>query len=115
GKFDSLALVAQAGVSQQELVRRVGAVLPDGIEAITGAEITAEVQNDVQSAMSFFNTFMVIFAIVALLVGAFMIFNTFSITVAQRTRENALFRALGASKRQVLGSVIIEALAVGVL
>jgi putative ABC transport system permease protein len=65
--------------------------------------------------MGFFNTFMMIFAVIALLVGAFMIFNTFSITVAQRTRENGLLRALGASKRQVLGSVIAEAVAVGVI
>ena len=63
--------------------------------------------------LSFFTTFMLVFAVVALLVGAFMIFNTFSITVAQRTRENALLRALGASKRQVLASVLLEALAVG--
>jgi putative ABC transport system permease protein len=65
--------------------------------------------------MGSFNTFMMIFAVIALLVGAFMIFNTFSITVAQRTRENGLLRALGASKRQVLGSVIAEAVAVGVI
>ena len=58
---------------------------------------------------------MLIFAIIALLVGAFMIFNTFSITVAQRTRENGLLRALGASKRQVLGSVLAEAVAVGII
>src|SRR5207245_496376 len=56
-----------------------------------------------------------IFAIIALLVGAFMIFNTFSITVAQRTRENGLLRALGASKRQVLGSVLLEAVVVGII
>ena len=65
--------------------------------------------------MAFFNTFMLIFAVVALLVGAFMIFNTFSITVAQRTRENGLLRALGASRRQVLGSVLLEAVVVGII
>jgi putative ABC transport system permease protein len=65
--------------------------------------------------LSFFNTFLLIFAVVALLVGAFMIFNTFSITVAQRTRENGLLRALGASKRQVLGAVLLEAVVVGII
>jgi putative ABC transport system permease protein len=65
--------------------------------------------------LSFFTTFMLVFAAVAVLVGAYIIFNTFSITVAQRTRENALFRALGASRRQVLGSVLLEALAVGLI
>ena len=65
-------------------------------------------------ALSFFTTFMLMFAVVALIVGGFMIFNTFSITVAQRTRENALLRALGASRRQVLSSVLVEAAGVGV-
>ena len=68
-----------------------------------------------QKGLSFFNTFLLIFAVVALLVGAFMIFNTFSITVAQRTRENGLLRALGASRRQVLASVLVEAFVVGVI
>jgi putative ABC transport system permease protein len=115
GKYDSVSVLAAAGVSQTELARRLSAVLPSGTEALTGAQITAETQGEMARAFRFFNTFMLIFAVIALLVGAFMIFNTFSITVAQRTRENGLLRALGASRRQVLGSVILEALAVGVL
>jgi putative ABC transport system permease protein len=115
GKYDSISVVADKGVSQAELTRRISSVLPKGTEAITGAAITKETQSAARQAMSFFTTFMLIFAIVALLVGAFMIFNTFSITVAQRTRENGLLRALGASRRQVLGSVLLEALAVGLL
>ena len=115
GKYDSVSVLAASGVSQTELARRLSAVLPPGTEALTGAAITAETQSQMADAFQFFNTFMLIFAVIALLVGAFMIFNTFSITVAQRTRENGLLRALGASRRQVLGSVIIEALAVGVL
>lgn len=82
---------------------------------MTGAAVTKEGQDQVRKAMTFFNTFLLVFALVALLVGGFMIFNTFSITVAQRTRENGLLRALGASRRQVLSSVLIEALAVGVV
>ena len=115
GKYDSVSVLAASGVSQTELARRLSAVLPPGTEALTGAAITAETQSQMADAFQFFNTFMLIFAVIALLVGAFMIFNTFSITVAQRTRENGLLRALGASRRQVLGSVILEALAVGVL
>ena len=115
GKYDSVSVLAAPGVSETELVRRLSGVLPAGTEALTGAAITAETQSQMADAFQFFNTFMLIFAVIALLVGAFMIFNTFSITVAQRTRENGLLRALGASRRQVLGSVILEALAVGVL
>src|SRR5690349_1052257 len=115
GKYDSVSVLAASGVSQTELARRLSAVLPPGTEALTGAAITAETQSQMADAFQFFNTFMMIFAVIALLVGAFMIFNTFSITVAQRTRENGLLRALGASKRQVLGSVIAEAVAVGVI
>jgi putative ABC transport system permease protein len=115
GKYDSVSLVADQGVSQDDLVRRVSRALPSGIEVITGAAVTKEVQSDVRSAMSFFNTFMLVFAIVALLVGGFMIFNTFSITVAQRTRENAVLRALGASRRQILASVLFEATAIGLV
>ncbi|HET9076995.1 MAG TPA: FtsX-like permease family protein [Acidimicrobiales bacterium] len=113
GKYDSISVVAAGGVSQAELASRISRVLPPGTEAVTGAQVIRETQNDTRKALSFFTTFMLVFAIVALVVGAFIIFNTFSITVAQRTRENALFRALGASRRQVLGAVLFEALAVG--
>ncbi len=115
GKYDSVSVLAAPEVSQTELVRRLSGVVPTGTEALTGAAITAETQGEMADAFQFFNTFMLIFAVIALLVGAFMIFNTFSITVAQRTRENGLLRALGASRRQVLGSVLLEAFAVGVL
>jgi putative ABC transport system permease protein len=90
-------------------------VVPDGTEVLTGQEITEESQSDLKENLSFFNTFILVFAVVALLVGSFIIFNTFSITVAQRTRENALLRAIGASDRQVLGSVLGEAVIIAVL
>lgn len=115
GKYDSISLVAASGVSQTELVRRVSSALPAGIEVVTGKQVTKESQDDIKKALSFFNTFMLVFALIAVLVGAFMIFNTFSITVAQRTRENALLRALGASRRQVLASVMIEAVVIGLV
>lgn len=115
GKFDAVSVLAAPGVSETELVRRLSRVVPAGTEALTGAAITEETQGEIAKAFQFFNTFLLVFAVIALLVGGFMIFNTFSITVAQRTRENGLLRALGASRRQVLGSVLLEALAVGVL
>ena len=115
GKFDTISVVAAPGVTQRELRAAVAAVLPRGAEAVTGAVVTKETQDDTREALSFFRTFMLVFAVVALLVGAFMIFNTFSITVAQRTRENGLLRALGAGRRQLMASVLIEALAVGLL
>jgi putative ABC transport system permease protein len=115
GKFTSILFVAKGGVSQQQLVSNLRSALPHGLEALTGAALTKETQDSFQKALSFFNTFLLIFAVIALLVGAFMIFNTFSITVAQRTRENGLLRAVGASRRQVLGSVLLEALAVGII
>jgi putative ABC transport system permease protein len=115
GKFDTVSLVAAPGVTQQQLAARVAKILPRDVEAVTGTAMTEESQTAARKAMGFFRTFMLAFAVVALLVGAFMIFNTFSITVAQRTRENGLLRALGASRRQILASVLLEALAVGVI
>jgi putative ABC transport system permease protein len=115
GKFDSISVVAAPGVSQTQLVDRLRTVLPKGVEAVTGKAVTAETQDQMAKMLGFFNTFLMIFAIVALLVGGFMMFNTFAITVAQRTRENGLLRALGASRRQVLGSVLTEAAAVGLI
>ncbi|MGY1619626.1 ABC transporter permease [Geodermatophilus sp. SYSU D00691] len=115
GKWDEISVVAEDGVSQETLTARLADVLPTGVEAVTGSTVTEENQQFARDAMSFFTYFMNFFAVVALLVGAFMIFNTFSITVAQRTRQNGLLRALGATSRQVLGMVLIEALVVGVL
>jgi putative ABC transport system permease protein len=115
GKFDSISVAARPGVTQQELKAAVAEVLPEDAEAATGQAMTEESQSEVRRSLAFFRTFMLVFAVVALLVGAFMIFNTFSITVAQRTRENGLLRALGASRRQILSSVLVEALAVGLI
>ncbi len=115
GKLDAISVVAANGVSPAELVHRIRPVLPPGTEVVTGATITTESQNNIRDALSFFDTFMLVFAIVALLVGAFMIFNTFSITVAQRTRESALLRAVGATRRAVFWSVLLEALVIGVI
>ena len=113
GKFDAISFVAKPGVSQEQLAGNLRAHLPPGLEAVTGAKVIQEAQNQIGKSLSFFNTFMLVFAAVALLVGGFMIFNTFSITVAQRTRENGLLRALGARRRQVLTSMLLEAVVIG--
>jgi putative ABC transport system permease protein len=114
GKFSTISFVAN-GVSQQQLVSNLRRALPAGTEAVTGAAIIKETQDSFQKGLSFFTYFLLIFAVVALLVGSFVILNTFAITVAQRTRENGLLRALGASRRQVLRSVLIEAVAIGLV
>jgi putative ABC transport system permease protein len=115
GKYDSIAVVATDGVSQTELRDRIARALPAGTEAITGKQLVEENQSAIRKALRFFNAFLFTFAAVALLVGSFMIHNTFTIVVAQRGRENALLRALGASRRQVLGSVLVEAVVVGLI
>jgi putative ABC transport system permease protein len=115
GTVDSIAVGAAAGVSEAELVRRIDAVLPAKDQAITGTALTEENRNRKNTDVDFFALFMKIFAAVALLVGAFIINNTFAILVAQRTKELALLRAVGASARQVRRSVTLEAVIVGAL
>lgn len=115
GKFDDISVVAADGTSPEALAQRIAAVLPDKVEAVTGATATAETTDQMHKALGFFTTFMLVFAGVSLLVGGFMIFNTFAITVAQRTREHGLLRALGARRRQLMGAVLAEALVVGLV
>ena len=120
GMVDSIDVKADSGVSQEEVVRNIRAALRDDpsagdVEVISGKAITQESQNNFKDNLSFFNTFLLVFGIVALLVGSFIIFNTFSIIVAQRGRELALLRAIGAGQRQVVGSVLFEAVLVGLV
>jgi putative ABC transport system permease protein len=98
GKFNSIGFVADRGVSQQQLASNLKRALPPGTEALTGAAAVKEQQDSFQKALSIFSKFFLIFAVVALVVGAYIILNTFAITVAQRNRENGLLRALGASR-----------------
>jgi putative ABC transport system permease protein len=112
-RYDSIEVAASEGISETELRNRIQTLLPEGIEAQTAASVADEASDAIQEGLAFFNTALLVFAGVALFVGSFLIFNTFSITVAQRTREFALLRALGASGRQVMSSVVIEALVVG--
>ena len=106
---------ATAACPTPQLRDEVAAALPPGFEALDDEQIAAENQDQLQQGLSFITTFLLVFAAVALVVGTFLILNTFSIIVAQRTRELALFRALGASKSQVTRSVLLEALVVGLV
>ncbi|CAM5646917.1 ABC transporter permease OS=Streptomyces alboniger OX=132473 GN=CP975_14205 PE=3 SV=1 [Streptomyces alboniger] len=116
GQAASIKVRAGPGVSQQELVDSLTSVLPEGVEAITGQE-SAEENTDMISSqfLTVFTAFLLVFSGVALLVATFSIHNTFAIVVAQRTRENALLRALGASRRQVTAVTLVEASAVAVI
>jgi putative ABC transport system permease protein len=115
GVFGAAQLQSDPGVSQETLKQRVATVAPAGFEARTGTEVADEQAAPLKQLLSFVNWFFLGFALVALLVGMFLIFNTFNILIAQRSRELALLRALGASWGQVTGSVLVEAVVVGVL
>ena len=115
GSYTQLAVAAAKGVSQAELRTRIGQQLPKGFEAITAAQAVDESSAQVKKGLGFFSTALLVFAGISLFVGAFLIFNTFSMLVAQRTRELALMRALGASRGQVTRSVLLEALVVGLV
>ncbi|MBN6546315.1 ABC transporter permease, partial [Actinacidiphila bryophytorum] len=116
GEATTIKVRAGPGISQQQLTERVAKVLPAHYEAITGTQASDETQESTSGAfLDIFTTLLTVFAGIALLVATFSIHNTFAIVVAQRTRENALLRALGATRRQVLGSTMAEAAAVAVL
>jgi len=116
GKVSQIEVEAAPGVSQSELVSRLQAAIRNpGIEVVSGQAVTAEGQESVHQALSIIGVFLLVFAFIALFVGSFVIFNTFSITVAQRLRELALLRAVGASRRQVMASVLGESLVIGIV
>lgn len=115
GRLDSLGVVGD-GVAPEELRDRVAAaVASDTVEVVTSDEEAAADQALLQEGLSFINIALLVFAGIAVFVGMFLIVNTFSMVVAQRTREFALLRAVGASARQVRGAVVVEALVVGLV
>ncbi len=91
GKVDGILVHAASGVTQDDLAARISPTLPTGVEAITGAALTVETQSSIQQRFAGFTSVLSAFAFIAIIVGAFVIYNTFSIVVAQRTREMALF------------------------
>jgi putative ABC transport system permease protein len=115
GTWTTIKVVAQPGVSDSDLRTRVEKALPTKVEAVTGKTYGEQQADDIQRGLRFFNIFLQVFAGIALFVGMFLIFNTFSMLVAQRARELALMRALGASRGQVLRSVLLESVVVGLV
>jgi putative ABC transport system permease protein len=115
GQFDAVSAAATEGVTEDELVQAIGQVLPRDAQVVSATQEAAEQTDEIGEITGFIRYFLLAFAGIALFVGAFVIFNTFSITVAQRTREFATLRTIGASRRQVLGSVVLESLAIGLI
>jgi putative ABC transport system permease protein len=115
GMFDSINVAAERGIKATDLEERVAASLTKDYEAVTSADLSSESSKSVATTLAFFRTFMLVFAFVALFVGAFIVYNTYSIVIAERLRELALLRALGASGAGVLVSVLAEALVTGLL
>ena len=113
GRVDSIQAAADRDVTAQELVVRLERVLPDTVEVKTGQQDATDQSESIRDSLGFLNTLLLVFAGIADFVGAFIIFNTFSITVAQRTKAFALLRTMGASRNQVLRAVLFEALIVG--
>jgi len=114
-KIDSIVVVGDGDSTPEGLVASITSAVGDpDVEVLTGAEITKENQSAVEQSLSFITIFLSVFALISLFVGSFIIYNVFSISAAQRQRENALLRAIGASRSQVTRSMFVEAVVVGV-
>jgi putative ABC transport system permease protein len=110
---DAINILAKPGADNIRLQRAIARILPPGVEVVSGQTVASELSSAVRNGLGFLTTALLVFAFISLFVGAFTIFNTFSITVGQRTRELALLRVIGASRRQVFRSVLGEAVLVG--
>jgi putative ABC transport system permease protein len=115
GRYDAIDILTTPGANKAQVQRAIAQVLPPGTEVVTGQTVADEQSSSINQALSFFSTALLVFAFISLFVGAFTIFNTFSIIVGQRTRELALLRIVGASRRQVFRSVLIEAAIMGLV
>ncbi len=115
GKFDFIDVVASPGANKATVQRDIAQSLPRGVEVVTGQTVINEETSAISQALGFLSTALLVFGFIALFVGAFTILNTFSIIVGQRTKELALLRIVGASRRQVFRSVLGEAAIVGLV
>ncbi len=113
GQLDTIDIIVASGANRSTVGRSVAAMLPRGVEVVTGQTVANEDSSSINQALGFFSTGLLVFAFISLFVGAFTIFNTFSIIVGQRTRELALLRIIGASERQIFRSVLLEAFLLG--
>ena len=117
GFVDAILIQGDGSLSDEELAKSIQAALPAEarLETLTGAQITAETTSQIKTVLGFFTTFLKTFSFIALGIGCFVIYNVFSITAAQRQRESALLRAIGANRRQVTIALLVEALIIGIL
>jgi putative ABC transport system permease protein len=115
GRLDQIRAAAAKGTTEAELLASINDILPTGTQVRSGTEQADEDASETQSFISFLQGFLLAFGGIALFVGAFVIANSLSITIAQRTREFATLRTIGASRRQVMLAVLIEALVIGLL
>jgi putative ABC transport system permease protein len=115
GQFNAIDAIATPGANKATVQADIARALPPGVEVVTGQTVAAEQTNAINQALGFFSTALLVFAFISLFVGGFTIFNTFSIIVGQRTKELALLRIVGASRRQVFRSVLLEATIVGIV
>ncbi len=115
GRYDAIDVLTAPGANKAAVQHAIAVALPRGVEVVTGQTVANESSNQVNQALSFFSTALLVFAFISLFVGGFTIFNTFSIIVGQRTRELALLRIVGASRGQVFRSVLMEAAIVGII
>ena len=115
GRFDQISVAAAEGVAAKTLKRRIASQMPPGVRVETAQENADRSSDEIRDNLSFLQTFLLVFGFIAVFVGSFLIFNTFSITVAQRVTEFGMLRTLGASRRQILTTVLVEAVAIGLL
>ncbi len=115
GVVDEVDALADDDVGARELRDRVAEVLPDEVDVLTGEQVAADGTQAVRDSLGIFTTVLLVFAGVSVVVGSFVIWNTFNVLVAQRRREVALLRAVGATRRQILGGVLSEAVAIGLV
>ena len=115
GQVTSIRVQAAKGVTQNQLQERIAPLMPPDVRTQTGEQVAGDMSRQLNDSLGFLNTFLLVFGLIALFVSAFLIYNTFSILVAQRTRELALTRAIGATRRQVRTSVLVEAVVVALV